>query len=120
MFERRPLKGGFWAGLRNLQNTPPPREAFLDIVLACPPDHFEVSDVAVLAEYCEVICQAKEANAKLKQEGYVQPDGKPSVWINVQAHARRTISTYSRLLRLNPSTRQTTPASDREPPVVSA
>jgi hypothetical protein len=42
-------------------------------------------------------------------------DGRPSGWLNILAQATRTISTYSRMLKLNPAGRQSTPASDPEP-----
>jgi hypothetical protein len=46
-------------------------------------------------------------------------DGKPSGWLNVLAQATRIMSTFSRMLRLNPAGRQTMPPQSAElaPPV---
>jgi len=54
------------------------------------------------------------------EQRYVTADGKPSPWLQILQAATRVTSTYSRMLRLNPSARQSTPGEDRERPVVSA
>jgi hypothetical protein len=45
----------------------------------------------------------------------VIPDGKVSPWLAHLTAATRIISTYSRMLRLNPTARSTTPATEPEP-----
>jgi hypothetical protein len=90
-------------------------------VLACRADFFETSDAPLLATLCrDGIVLARTASAGLKADGYVTADGKPSPWLPILQAATRVISTYSRALRLSPASRQTTPAADRERPVISA
>jgi phage terminase small subunit len=88
---------------------------FVDLVIACRADHFQNSDIAMLCVYCRAIVLEKAASAGLKADGYVAADGKSSGWLPVLQAASRTISTYSRMLRLNPSARQTSPSSEPEP-----
>lgn len=91
------------------------RAVFVDLVIGCRPDHFQNSDVAMLAVYSRAIVLEKAASAGLKADGYVSSDGKPSAWLPILQAATRTISTYSRMLRLNPAGRQTVPSSEPEP-----
>jgi phage terminase small subunit len=98
----------------------PERSLFLDLVLSVRADHFQPSDAPLLAAYCRALALEQTASGELAAGGYITAEGRPSPWLPVLQHAARTISTYSRMLRLNPSARQMTPASDRERPVVSA
>src|SRR5258708_36945795 len=87
---------------------------FVDPVLGCRPDHFQPTDAPLLAAYCRAVCLEQTASSELAAAGFVI-DGRPSGWLNILAQATRTISTYSRMLRLNPAGRQPTPASTPEP-----
>jgi hypothetical protein len=94
--------------------TGPERKLFVDLVLGCRPDHFQPTDAPLLAAYCRAVCLEQTASFKLADAGFVI-DGRPSGWLNILAQATRTISTYSRMLRLNPAGRQSTPSSESEP-----
>ncbi|TYL85715.1 P27 family phage terminase small subunit [Bradyrhizobium cytisi] len=95
------------------------RSVFCDLVIATRADHFNASDAPTLAVFCRAIVQEKAASAGLAADGYVMADGKPSGWLNVLADAKRTISTYSRMLRLNPSARLLVPSPSSEPELIS-
>ena len=90
----------------------PERKLFVDLVVACRPDHFQNSDAVILAAYCRAIVLEKTASAGLVADGHVAADGKPSGWLPILQAATRVISTYSRLLRLNPAGRQSVPSSE--------
>ncbi len=94
--------------------TGPERALFADLVTGCRADHFQSTDSPLLAVYCRACILEQTASSELAAVGYITDDGKPSGWLNVLAQATRIISTYSRMLRLNPAGRQTTPAP--EPP----
>jgi hypothetical protein len=94
--------------------TGPARALFVDLVLGCRPDHFESTDAPLLAAYCRAVCLEQTASSELAAAGFVT-DGRPSGWLNILAQATRTISTYSRMLRLNPAGRQSTSSSEPEP-----
>ena len=87
------------------------RKLFIDLVVSTRADHFQDSDIAMLCVYCKALVLERTASAGLKADGYVV-DGKPSGWLPILQAASRTISTFSRMLRLNPSARQSTPASE--------
>lgn len=91
------------------------REQFVDLVLNTRADHFQESDVAMLCVFCRAVVTERAASVGLKEDGYVMRDGKPSPWLPVLQAATRTISTYSRMLRLNPAARASAPAERREP-----
>ncbi|WP_409191036.1 hypothetical protein [Bradyrhizobium sp. RDM4] len=95
------------------------RTVFVEIVTSVRADHFQGGDIPTLAVFCRAIVQEKRASAGLAKDGCVMADGRPSGWLNVLADAKRTISTYSRLLRLNPSARLLTPSPAAEPGPVS-
>jgi phage terminase small subunit len=91
------------------------RKLFVDLVIACRADHFQDSDTPLLCAYCRAVCLERTASAGLQDDGYVTADGRPSAWLPILQAATRVISTYSRMLRLNPAGRQTTPSSEAEP-----
>jgi phage terminase small subunit len=94
--------------------TGPEREVFLALVLACRADHFQPSDAPLLTAYCRAVCLERTASSELAAAGYVTDDGKPSGWLPILQAATRTMSTYSRMLRLNPAGRQTVPSQSSE------
>ena len=94
--------------------TGPERKLFVDLVLGCRPDHFQPTDAPLLSAYCRAVCLEQTASTELAAAGFVI-DGRPSGWLNILAQATRTISTYSRMLRLNPAGRQSVPSSEPEP-----
>jgi phage terminase small subunit len=95
------------------------RSVFVDLVIGCRADHFLNSDAGMLAVYSRAIVLEKAASAGLAADGYIV-DNKPSPWLPVLQAATRTISTYSRMLRLNPSARYATPSSSEPEPPISA
>jgi phage terminase small subunit len=92
----------------------PERKLFVDLVLGCRPDHFQPTDAPLLAAYCRAVWLEQTASSELAAAGFVI-DGRPSGWLNILAQATRTISTYSRMLKLNPAGRQSVPSSEPEP-----
>ena len=101
--------------------TPPPdltgaaRSVFVDLVLGCRADHFLTSDIPLLVVYSKALALEKLASEGLAADGYVTAEARPSGWINVLALATRVISTYSRMLRLNPAARSMSAAPSSEP-----
>ena len=87
----------------------PEYELFCDLVLNLPPTHFQLSDSPLLAAYCRAAIQERVASAELAAAGFVVGD-KPSPWLPIQQAATRVISTYSRMLKLNPAARSPVPA----------
>lgn len=94
----------------------PERSLFIDLVLHCRADHFQPSDAPLLSAYCRALALEQTASGELAAGGYITAEGRPSPWLPVLQHAARTVSTYSRMLRLNPSARHSTLAvPDPEP-----
>ncbi|WP_354130431.1 MULTISPECIES: P27 family phage terminase small subunit [unclassified Bradyrhizobium] len=89
---------------------------FVDLVAGCRADFFEVTDAPLLATYSRAVVTERAASAGLKEDGYVLRDGKPSPWLPILQAATRTLSTYSRMLRLNPSARASASAAGRREP----
>ena len=73
-----------------------------------------LADAPLLAAYCRAVCLEQTASSELAAAGFVI-GGRPSGWLNILAQATRTISTYSRMLKLNPAGRQSVPSSEPEP-----
>jgi hypothetical protein len=92
----------------------PERALFCEIVLSVRPDHFSASDAIVLATFCRAVVLEKVASAELAAARYVDAEGRPSGWLNILTQAQRTVSTYSRLLRLNPVARSPAPMVQKE------
>jgi hypothetical protein len=98
---------------------PPPdlkgaaRSQFLDLVLACRADHFDRVDVPLLARYSRALIAEKLAADELERASVI--DDRPSPWLQVWQARMRAVTTLSRMLKLNPAGRQSTPASDPEP-----
>ena len=103
----------------DLPDDSPERQLFLEIVLANRADHFQPSDGVLLAAYVSACVLEQTASAALAAAGYVDGSGKPSGWLNVLTLATRTLSTYSRLLRLNPCARAPVKA-EKQPQAISA
>ena len=91
----------------------PEREVFLNTVLANHPDHFRAGELPLLSAYCRAVVREKVASGELQAAGYVV-DGKPSPWSSILKDAVRDLTVTSRLLRLTPLARQTSPASEPE------
>ena len=49
----------------------PERKLFVDLVVACRPDHFQNSDAVILAAYCRAIVLEKTASAGLVADGVI-------------------------------------------------
>src|SRR5262245_59623711 len=80
------------------------QSVFKDIVSACDPKHFRISDLPLLSRYCESVVLADEAARELRNGGAVI-DGKPSPWLVVQEKSIRAIVALSMRLRLSPQAR---------------
>lgn len=97
----------------DLADGSPERTLFCEIVLSVRPDHFSASDAIVLATFCRAVILEKIASAELAAAGYIDGEGRPSGWLNILTQAQRTVSTYSRLLRLGPLARQPSPLVEK-------
>jgi phage terminase small subunit len=84
--------------------TDPERTIFVDLVAACDPSHFRVSDLPLLARYVEACALGAQAAQQLRLMGAVV-DGKPSPWIVVQEKCVRALVALSMRLRLSPQAR---------------
>ena len=94
------------------------RNLFVDLVLACRADHFTDSDAPLLARYSRALVAEKVAADELERSSVL--DDKPSPWLQVWQARMRAVTTLSRMLRLNPSARQSTPSSEVAAPPTSA
>ena len=92
----------------------PERKLFVDLVASCPADHFRQSDLPVLCIFVRACVMAETASGELNASGCVSGDGKVSPWASILKDAQRTVSVYSRLLKLNPVARQ---SSQPEEPI---
>ena len=84
-------------------------ELFCELVLSLPPTHFQSSDAPLLSAYVRAAITERTASAELAAAGFVVGD-KPSPWLAILQAASRTMSTFSRMLKLNPSARSPVPA----------
>jgi phage terminase small subunit len=84
--------------------SPEERTVFVDLVAACDSKHFRVSDIPLLARYCEAAVLGEQAALELRQQGAVL-NGKPSPWIVIQEKAVRAMVSLSMRLRLSPQAR---------------
>jgi phage terminase small subunit len=92
----------------------PEKTLFVDLVLACRADHFQPSDTPLLAAYCRAVVLEQTASGELAASGFITAEGKASPWLAVLQQATRAMTTLSRMLRLNPAGRQSTPSSESE------
>jgi hypothetical protein len=93
----------------------PERALFVSIVLNNPPGHFQDSDAPLLAAYVRAACLEQTASSELAAAGFVI-DGKPSGWLPILQAASRTMSTFSRMLKLNPAGRAATTDAKKDAP----
>jgi len=70
--------------------------------------------------FCRALALKQTASGELAAGGYITAEVRPSLSLPILQHAARTISIYSRMLRLNPSARHSNPATDPEPMSVYA
>src|SRR4051794_27468118 len=77
------------------------RKLFVDLGVACRPDHFTDSDIPLLARYARALVAEKLAADELERASVV--DDRPSPWLAVWQARMRSITTLSRMLRLNPA-----------------
>ena len=80
------------------------RTVFVNLVGACKPEHFQASDLPLLARYCEATVLAEQAAEHLRTEGAVIA-GRVSPWITVQEKAIRALTALSMRLRVSPQAR---------------
>ena len=92
----------------------PEREVFLATVFAYNADHFRAGETPLLCAFCRAVVREKVASGELQASGYVV-DGRPSPWASLLKDAVRDLTVTSRLLRLTPLARQTSPSSGLEP-----
>jgi hypothetical protein len=90
------------------------KEAFLDIVLGAPPNHFLPSDLPLIAAYAKAIVQERIAAGELAAAYVV--DGKPSPWLPVWQASIRAVTTLARMLALSPGGRVPTRSGEAQEP----
>ena len=56
----------------------------------------------MLAAYCRACILQEVASAELAAGGYLLENGRASGWLTILTASQRAMSTFSRLLRLNP------------------
>src|SRR5262245_46987542 len=93
--------------------SPPEAQRFAELVAATARGHFRVSDIPLLARYCEAAVLAAEAARQLNEHGAVI-DGRPSGWLIVQEKSVRALTALSLRLRLSPQARLSTRAVGRQ------
>jgi phage terminase small subunit len=81
----------------------PEAKLFRQIVANCAYDHFQQSDLPLLARYCEASILAERAAQELREAPVV--GGKPSPWLPVREKATRELVALSMRLRLSPQAR---------------
>jgi phage terminase small subunit len=91
----------------------PERELFLQLVLSLRPDHFQQSDAILLTAFCRAAIMERTASAALAKSGYVDDDGEPSGWLKILTQSQRSLTTLSRLLRLNTISRPSLAAKEQ-------
>jgi hypothetical protein len=89
----------------NPRQTAVQRAAFLEIVTHTAPQHFQASDVPLIARYAEALTLAERAAKELRGEAAVL-NGKPNPWLHVQEKALRAIVALSMRLQLSPQSRR--------------
>lgn len=75
------------------------------IIAQAPPEQFRPSDEPLLRSYVEAASLAREAHAKLLEEGQLTPEGRPSPWLAVSVAHAKTLASLAGKLRLCPSSR---------------
>jgi phage terminase small subunit len=80
------------------------RIAFVDLVSACKPDHFQDSDLPLVCRYVEASVLAEQAATQLRLEGPVVA-GRVSPWVTIQEKAVRALVALSMRLRVSPQAR---------------
>ena len=81
------------------------RRAFVDVIVATPPDQFRPSDLPLLTRYCELVALADRAAAELRDGYPVTTDGKINPWFSIHQQATKAISGLCLRLRLSPQSR---------------
>jgi phage terminase small subunit len=81
------------------------RQRFVDLVSACDPQHFCISDAPLLARYCEADVLAERAAKELREQGAVLVNGRPNGWLIVQEKCVRAQVALALRLRLSPQSR---------------
>jgi phage terminase small subunit len=84
---------------------PPERATFVEIVAAKKPQHFEASDLPLLAAYCRAIELERHAALQLATDGYLTTEGRPSPWLAIMAQATKSMLALSTRLKLTPQSR---------------
>ena len=84
----------------------------MDLVTGCRPHHFQSTDAPLLGAYVRAVRPRTNRIVRTGGRRLRHQRGKPSAWLAVLQAATRVISTYSRMLRLNPAGRQSTPAPE--------
>jgi phage terminase small subunit len=95
---------------------PPERATFVEIVAAKKPQHFEASDLPLLAAYCRAIELERHAALQLATDGYLTAEGRPSAWLAIMAQATKSMLALSTRLKLSPQSRShSAPARPERP-----
>ena len=87
----------------------PAKAVFLDLVASCDPEHFEDSDVTLLARYANAVVFTEQAEARLQAD----PDDTKA--LALWEKATRTMSGLALRLRLGPQSRREKAKAPRGP-----
>lgn len=74
-------------------------------VAQCPSGQLRAGDLPLLRVYVDTTALAREANERLRTEGQVLTNGRPSPWVGIASSHAKTLSTIAQRLRLCVSSR---------------
>jgi phage terminase small subunit len=83
----------------------PERKVFVDLVATTDAEHFQASDLPLLASYSRAVAMDEMAARELQEHGAVI-NGRPSPWIIIQEKAQRSVVALAMRLRLSPQSRK--------------
>lgn len=83
----------------------PEKQAFLDLITACPASQFTAADLPLLARWSELVVMAETAAAEMTAGGMVTVDRKVSPWVTVHEKATKGLVALALRLRLGPQSR---------------
>jgi phage terminase small subunit len=80
------------------------RQVFVDVVATNPAKHFQLSDLPLLAAFCQATVMTEQAAREIRQNGSVIA-GRISPYVAVFEKATKTMSMLALRLRLSPQAR---------------
>ena len=85
------------------------KKEFTGIVLACPSGHFRQADLPLVVRYAKTLVAERHAAAMLDAEPIIEGN-KPSPWLAHWQARTRAITTFARMLGVNPAGRSSVKA----------